>query len=272
MIQDIAPYNFDNQYKNLKPSDDSFVISIKDGNVLLSEGKEEIFPVFGQVKNLIDDYEYLFSIDNKSFYLSEDSVGLQGYKYVSKEIFRILKPKHMAFAGVTAIHIKKWYNDNRYCGQCGNTLSHDKKQRVLRCNSCGNTVYPRIDPAVIVAVTNGNKLLLTRYKNRDYKRYSLIAGFNEIGESMEETVKREVMEEAGVKVKNIRYYKSQPWGFADDILMGYFCEVDGDDTITMDEEELSEAVWVERNKISVEFDDLSLTNEMIFLFKEGKNK
>lgn len=270
MIQDIAPYRFDNQFRNEAPHADSFVISINDGKVLLSEEKTEIFPKFGQIEDIINDYKYLFSIDNSTFYLSEDPIFLKGYDYVSKDTFRELKPKHMAFAGVTAYHIKKWYDNNKFCGYCGNKLFHDNKQRMLKCNSCGSTVYPRIDPAVIVGVTNGDKLLLTRYNNRPYKRYALIAGFNEVGESLEETVKREVMEEAGLKVKNIRYYKSQPWGFADDILMGYFCEVDGDDTITMDEEELSEAVWVERDEISVEYEDLSLTNEMIVLFKEGK--
>ena len=132
-------------------------------------------------------------------------------------------------------------------------------------------VYPRINPAVIVGVTDGDRLLLTKYRGRAYKKYALVAGFTEIGESFEQTVAREVMEETGLKVKNIRYYKSQPWGFADNILAGYFCEVDGDPTIQMDQEELSVAEWFERDEIPVEPEDLSLTNEMIIHFKQGGN-
>ena len=130
-------------------------------------------------------------------------------------------------------------------------------------------VYPRINPAVIVGVTDGDRLLLTKYRGRAYKKYALVAGFTEIGESFEQTVAREVMEETGLKVKNIRYYKSQPWGFADNILAGYFCEVDGDPTIRMDQEELSVAEWFQRDAIPVEPEDLSLTNEMIIHFKQG---
>ena len=132
-------------------------------------------------------------------------------------------------------------------------------------------VYPRINPAVIVGVTDGDRLLLTKYRGRAYKKYALVAGFTEIGESFEQTVAREVMEETGLKVKNIRYYKSQPWGFADNILAGYFCEVDGNPTIQMDQEELSVAEWIERDAIPVEPEDLSLTNEMIIYFKQGGN-
>ena len=88
----------------------------------------------------------------------------------------------------------------------------------------------------------------TKYKT-GFAHNALVAGFTEIGETMEETVKREVMEETGLKVKNIRYYKSQPWGIASDILLGYYCDVDGDDTITMDESELKYAEWVKREDI-----------------------
>ena len=106
-------------------------------------------------------------------------------------------------------------------------------------------------PAVIVGVINGDKILLTKYRT-GFKYNALIAGFTEIGETVEETVQREVMEEAGIKVKNIRYYKSQPWGSANDILLGFYCDVDGDDTITMDAEELKYAEWVQREQIELQ--------------------
>ena len=124
-------------------------------------------------------------------------------------------------------------------------------------------------PAVSVGVINGNRLLITRYRT-GFAHNALIAGFTEIGETAEQTVAREVMEEAGIRVKNLRYYKSQPWGIANDLLLGYYCEVDGDDTIHMDEGELKYAQWVAREDIQLQPDDFSLTNEMMTRFKEGK--
>ena len=130
--------------------------------------------------------------------------------------------------------------------------------------------YPKISPAVIIAVTDGNRILMSKYAGREYKKYALLAGFNEIGETIEETVKREVMEEVGLQVKNITYYKSQPWSFSDTLLLGFFCELDGEDKITLDQEELALAQWFEREEIPVKEDDLSLTNEMMIAFKNGR--
>ena len=91
-----------------------------------------------------------------------------------------------------------------------------------------------------------------------------------IGETLEETVQREVMEELGLKVKNIRYYKSQPWGIVDDLLTGFFCDVDGDTTIRLDRSELKEGLWVKREDVVLQPNTLSLTNEMMTIFKEGR--
>ena len=116
---------------------------------------------------------------------------------------------------------------------------------------------------------NGDRILLTKYAGRDFAHYALIAGFTEIGETFEDTVRREVMEEAGIRVKNIRYYKSQPWGIVDDLLAGFFCDVDGDPTIHMDSSELKEAAWHTRDEIVLQPTDHSLTNEMMTRFKNG---
>ena len=115
------------------------------------------------------------------------------------------------------------------------------------------------------------KLLITRYRT-GFAHNALVAGFTEIGETLEDTVAREVMEETGVKVKNIRYYKSQPWGMAQDVLVGFFCEADGDGTIQMDEGELKYAEWVKPEDIELQPDNLSLTNEMMTVFKNGRYK
>ena len=139
------------------------------------------------------------------------------------------------------------------------------------CPLCGHISYPQICPSVIVAITDKDRILLTKYASghSSFKRYALVAGYSEVGESLEDTVRREVMEEVGLRVKNIRYYKSQPWAFSGSLLMGFFCDLDGSDEITLDADELSEAAWFHRDEINLEDDHISLTREMIIKFKEG---
>lgn len=299
MIHEIAPHKWDNIYHNIEPKEDSFVLFFYLEELLVMETPGGItFPRYKTVKKYCEAYTYLFSLDDIAFYrvsLSEEDIVnklkeelttnemkntadntteaiLKDICRVSlqpRRFFRTAAPKELSFAAITGLQLHGWYQKNIYCGACGQKLVHDDKERMLFCPACKNSVYPRINPAVIVAVTDHNRLLLTKYRGREYTNYALIAGFNEIGESLEDTVRREVMEEAGLRVKNIRYYKSQPWAFADNILAGYFCEADGDTAIRMDEDELSVAEWLEREDIPVKPEDLSLTNEMICHFCTG---
>ena len=149
-------------------------------------------------------------------------------------------------------------------------MKQDDKERMMYCENCHNMEFPKICPAVIIGVTDKNRLLMSKYAGRTYKKYALLAGFTEIGETPEETVAREVMEEVGLKVKNIRYYKSQPWSFTDTLLLGFYCDLDGADEITLDREELALAEWFEREEIPVEPSRDSLTNEMIMKFKNNE--
>ena len=139
---------------------------------------------------------------------------------------------------------------------------------MLRCPACGNLIFPRINPVVITAVTDGDDLLLSTYAGRGYTNYALIAGYAEIGETIEDCVCREVMEETGLTVHNLRYYKSQPWSFSGSLLFGFFCDTD-EKTIRLDRDELKSAVW---KKPEDSFDvpgTASLTSEMIHVFREG---
>jgi len=141
---------------------------------------------------------------------------------------------------------------------------------MMRCPACGNMIFPRIAPAVIIGLVDGDRILMSQYVNRNYKRYALLAGFIEIGETAEEAVAREVMEEVGLRVKNIRYYGSQPWGIAGNLSLGYFCDLDGADDIHLDENELSMAGWYSRGDFPAEDDGISLTREMMRVFAEGR--
>ncbi len=270
MIQDIEPLKFNNSYKEKKPKEDSVILYYKDRSVLVKENYGNIsFPTYNEVKDKDRLYTYLFSIDDRDYFLAKSNLGekLNDYEMKNIQLFRTACPKYLAFAGITGFQLYNWYENNKFCGRCGKELEKDHKERMLHCKCCNNMVYPKICPAVIVGVTNGDKLLMTKYAQGEYKEYGLVAGFAEVGETIEETVKREVMEEVGLKVKNIRYYKSQPWSFSDTLLMGFFVEVDGDISITRDEEELAVAEWIDREDIKVEDTDLSLTNEMILKFK-----
>lgn len=274
MIQDIAPHIYKNEYKPQKPAENSYVMYFENGRLLARlVGDEMEYPTFGEMEaqndSVYEDATYLFTIDEMRFYLVDELNYGGNYEWVSKETFRQAKPLHMAFAGITAYQLQIWYQSHQFCGRCGTPMRKDEKERMMFCDACQTREYPKICPAVIVGVTNGNKLLLTKYAGREFKKYALVAGFAEIGETIEETVRREVMEEVGLKVKNITYYKSQPWSFTDTLLFGFFCEVDGPSEIVLDEEELSVAEWFERKEIPVSEKTVSLTNEMILHFKHG---
>ncbi len=277
MIQDIAPHQFRNEYRPVPPDKDSIALYYEEHVSLLKRTSEGIsFPKFGDLERLneeiYEDWIYLFTIDDDRYYLVREinREPLSEFTMENTEIFRLADPQERAFAGITGYQLYNWYRSRRYCGRCGTKMRHDTKERMLRCGKCGNMEFPKICPAVIIGVTDGDRILMSKYAGRTYKKYALLAGFTEIGETVEETVAREVMEEVGLKVKNVRYYKSQPWAFSDTLLMGFYCDLDGEDKITLDEEELALAEWFEREQIPVEPSRDSLTNEMIMKFKNGE--
>ncbi|MDD2979316.1 MAG: NAD(+) diphosphatase [Hespellia sp.] len=276
MIQDITPHRYDNSFKPEPPQRGSVALYYEKGTALvLKKGEQIIFPTFGDLERLNDDiYEdstYLFTIDEKRFYLVSEinREPLSEFMMENTEIFRRAEPQYLAFAGITGYQLYNWYRTNKFCGACGSLMEKDTRERMLYCPKCHTMIYPKLSPAVIVAVTHGSRLLLSKYSGRTYKKYALLAGFVEIGEPIEDTVHREVMEEVGLRVKNIRYYKSQPWSFSDTVLMGFYADLDGEEEITLDREELALAEWFEREDIPVEPERSSLTNEMIMNFKNN---
>lgn len=277
MIQDIAPHIYDNAYRNQPPQPDSYAVYCEGQTMLIKyiDTNTFDFPRFLDLEGLNDDiyqnYTYLFSIDNQAYYLLKHITIPAPSPFVMEntQIFRDFSPRHLAFAGITGHQLYQWYESRNYCGCCGAMLRHDQNERMLRCDSCKHTEYPQISPAVIIAVTDGNRLLLSKYNGRTYKKYALLAGFTEIGETLEETVKREVLEEVGLKVTNIRYYKSQPWSFSGTLLAGFFCDLAEPGEIHLDKDELALAEWFEREDIPLEDDNnISLTHDMIRWFKE----
>lgn len=273
MIQDIFPKELHIEFHNNKPTDECNVLFFRNNKILLNIKDSVItYKKYNDIKQYDINCVYLFAIDNEEFFLalSDDDISDSEFLYYNINELRTVTPRRLAFGGFIAYHLYGWYRDNKFCGRCGSDLTHSDKERMLVCENCGNIVFPRIAPAVIVGITDGDKLLMTKYNGREYTNYALVAGFVEVGETVEDAVRREVMEEVGLKVKNITYYKSQPWGLSGSLLIGVFAELDGDAKITMDENELSEAYWIKREDIGIEFNGISLTNEMICKFKDNK--
>lgn len=284
MIQDIAPYHYDNAYyPDRQPKPDSYVFycDCEQRSILICRSGQETsdtfdFPHFQDLEadnpGIYQNYTYLFSIDEQEFYLIDSLITTPTPRFAMENVqfFRGSRPRHLAFAAITGHQLAQWYASRRFCGHCGAPLRKHEKERMMYCDACHQMEYPRISPAVIIGVTHGNRLLLSKYAGRTYKRYALLAGFTEIGETLEETVQREVMEEVGLKVTNIRYYKSQPWSYSGSILSGFFCDLAEDEDIHLDHEELALAQWFEREDIPIEDEGrFSLTQDMICRFKEG---
>ena len=283
MLQDLDFGYLDNQYHYETPTDDAIVICVQGKHMLLHRAADDslILPTWGQVKQwcgcwqcwLDEPTRYAFTLQGKHYFLF---LGMAGqcpdpfFTYENATVLRQQTSKNIYFGMMTAWHLYQWYRVNRFCGACGEQTVHDGKERMMRCPVCGNMIFPRIAPAVIIGLTHGDKLMLSTYAGREYKRYGLLAGFIEIGETAEEAVVREVMEEVGLKATNVRYYKSQPWGVAGNLSIGYFCDLDGDDRVHLDENELASAEWFDRSDLPAEDDGISLTREMIRIFGEGK--
>ena len=285
MLQDMPYGRLENEFRTLQPQDGDPVVCIRGDKVLVARDENDALtlPTFAQMKQWashgtwrpwdVEREQYVFRLLDQNYFLWMGEAGESedpAFAYESIKPLRQITSKHICFAIMTAWHLYVWYRDNRWCGRCGAPTVHDNKERMLRCPHCGNMIFPKIAPAVIVAVTNGERILMTKYANRGHTRYALIAGFVEIGETGEQCVAREVMEEVGLKVKNIRYYKTQPWGVESDLLLGYFCDLDGEDTITLDESELAMAGWYPRDDMPAQDDGISLTREMMRVFAEGK--
>ena len=281
MIQDIAPHKYDVTYRKAEVFDDDVMLIFRDNALLCGFDKDGI--VYPEVKDIEKVFpeirekaKILFRIDDTDYFelRSPEIEPFGKWEYVPKDKIRAARPLWKAFAAVTGFQIHNWYTSTRFCGRCGAKMEAPGDERAMKCPECGKVYYPQICPSVIVGVIDGDRLLMTKYSvsHSKFRRYALIAGYAEVGESLEDTVRREVMEEVGLKVKNIRYYGSQPWSFTDTLLVGFFCDLDGSSEITLDRDELSVAEWLERSEIPEESADssVSLTGTMMKAFKEGE--
>jgi NAD+ diphosphatase len=146
------------------------------------------------------------------------------------------------WAAGRASQVVDWATTHRYCGRCATPTERVPRERCMRCPRCGLLAYPRITPAIIVLVRRGDEALLARGARFPLPFYSTLAGFAEVGETLEQTLAREVREEVGIGVKDIRYFGSQPWPFPNSLMIGFFAEWASGE-LRIDGEEILDAGW-----------------------------
>lgn len=165
-----------------------------------------------------------------------------------------------------ALLINDWYDNNRFCGHCGAGTVLKENSMSLVCPECGGSFHGHVQPAVIVAVTRDDKLLMACHSYDTRVRYALIAGFVEMGETLEECVKREVKEEVGINVRNVEYVASQPWFMGSSLMCGYKAEYESG-SISVDGDEIVDARWFSSDEIEDIDSDLSIYSLLVEDFK-----
>lgn len=236
-----------------------------------------------------DDAYYLIFNNSRELYLNEDNTLPTGYddieidfklyigKFKDKDVFVIntedddsffnLKEvydidKDLYLIATKAVLVRDWYVSHQFCGRCATKTVIDEKDMMLKCHSCGQVHYPRIAPAIIVAIRNEDKLLMAKHSYHDNIRYALIAGFVEPGESIEEAVHREVAEETGIKIKNLKYKRSQSWPFPNSLMLAFTAEYDSGE-IKVDGDEILKAKWFEKDEIIRYDSDISISDWLV---------
>jgi NAD+ diphosphatase len=161
-----------------------------------------------------------------------------------------------------ALQIVSWDQTHQFCGRCGAKTETLQGERAKKCPACGFLCYPRLTPATITAIFRDDKILLTHNIAFRGNVHSLIAGFVEPGETLEECIRREILEEVGLKVKNIRFFGSQPWPFPNSLMIGFTAEYESGD-LTVDGKEISRAGWFDVNNMPEIPSKMSIARELI---------
>ena len=236
-------------------SEHSFHIVVSDGEILCVKDAHPWRPLTG------DEWRwcgldamashYLGDLADIPVFAEEAAPDVQapgGYRFDTLWSFLTSVEQPVFYLVGRAKQLVEWHRRHQYCGACGRVTSTAPSDRSRTCESCDIAFYPRLSPSIIVLVHRGDEILLARNAKAPANFYSTLAGFVEPGESVEETVHREVFEEVGIRVKNLRYFSSQSWPFPNSLMLGFHAEYDRGE-ITIQEEEIADAQWFHYEKL-----------------------
>lgn len=173
---------------------------------------------------------------------------IAGYQWLSlRSQLSLISEEQFQLAG-RALQMLRWHYDHQFCGRCGQATQDHPHDLAKTCGNCAIDFYPRLSPCIITLITRGEYCLLAQHARSTNQTHSCLAGFIEIGESPEQALAREVMEEVGIQVKNIRYISSQPWPFPGQLMLGYFADY-AEGNIIVDQKEILAANWFKYDQL-----------------------
>ena len=247
---------------------------IHDNRMLIKEEQDDyLIPQSSDMKKLNiapTKKEFFGFLDGQPCYVAELGDGPQisgAFSMVGlRALFSHFGEDVIRAAGM-ASQLVRWGQNHRYCGKCGERTENKRDERAKICPQCGLINYPRLSPAIIVAVLKDHQILLANSKRFPVKYFSVLAGFVEPGETLEECVKREVLEEVGITVKNIRYFGSQPWPFPDSLMVAFTAEYAAGE-IKIDSSEIADAGWFSAKQLPLIPPKISIARQLIDWFSE----
>ena len=255
-----------------KTNKDIYFLFYEEKLLVKSEDNKAKIPAIEDLGNLIlYNTQYLGSINGQNCFCGEinkDAIIPNNMYFSTLKALTHRLSVDMFWIGGRAIQIVNFNNYHKYCGRCG-TLTHSVEgERAKKCPKCGLVNYPRISPAIIVAVVRDKKLLLAHNNQAPVDLYSVVAGFVEVGETFEECVVREVKEETGITVKNIKYFGNQPWPFPNSLMIGFTADYESGE-IQVDGNEIGDANWYSSNDMPLTPDSISIAKQLICWFTDN---
>ena len=213
-------------------------------------------------------HHYLGTLDGRPCFAADLAAGTEpptGMQFQGlRRLWEKLDEELFLVAG-RAVQIVNWDRTHQFCGRCGSPTVDKPNERAKVCAQCDLTNFPRLSPAIIVAITRGNKILLARNKRSPAGFFSVLAGFVEPGETLEECVEREVLEETGILVDHIHYFGSQPWPFPHSLMIGFTATYAGGE-IAPDLTEIAEAHWFAADELPLIPGKISISRQLIDWF------
>ena len=260
-------------------SDSDLVFVVHEKDLLIKQnGAEARIPRYNEIHELVGGQQlhylgrlgprHCFAGDGETINVSEEFL----FRSI-RELYGTLS-EPLFWTATKALHLVAWDSDSRFCGRCGAPMALKPDEEAKICDGCSNIVYPRISPAIIAAIIRDDTLLLLNHRRSPPDHYTLMAGFVDPGETLEQAVAREAFEEAGITVKDIRYFGSQPWAFTGAQMTGFTATFAGGD-IKVQDSEIRRGGWYRADNLPTvgvylnKFAECSITWQLMKWFERN---